>query len=497
MSSTVFVGLDLGTSGLKAVAVAADGTVVARAAHGYPTARPEPGASEQDPQHWREAVGAATRALLSRLGDGYAVRAVGLSAMLPTLVLADADGRPVTPAVTWEDARAEEHGIRLREATGADELYRLTGQWLDGRYLLPMYLRQRERDPDAGRGVSLLGAKDWLLRWLTGVAVTDPSTATGVGAYLLSGGGWHAPLLAAATQQAGATLPALPEVVPAQTLLPLRADAAAELGLPPSRPGVPVCVGGADSVLGALGMGVTRPRQVAYVAGTSTVVLGVTEHWRPDPQHRYLGTPLAGAPGIGYEMDLLSTGSALRWLTRLLSLPDEAALLGLAARTDPAEAPVFLPYLAPGEQGALWDPQLRGAIAGLSLRSEPRHLARGLLSALVLESRRCLAVLREHGIDGRIEIAGGSGSDPGFRADLADASDRPVQLHENGTSDYSALGAARLAAIGCGEELPQPERAGATCRPRPELGPMWAQLAKDNDRIRLALRGAESVEGDR
>ena len=224
--SEVFVGLDLGTSGLKAVALAADGRVLARSAQPYPTARPGPGASEQDPWHWRDAAAAATRTLLEQLderGDADTdVRAVGLSAMLPTLVLAAADSRPVAPAVTWEDARAETHGDRLRAAVDGEQLYRLTGQWLDGRYLLPMYLRLREQEPAVADASTLLGAKDWLLQWLTGVAATDPSTATGVGAYLLDDGGWHQPLLAATEQAGGAALPALPEVVPAQTLLRLQ-----------------------------------------------------------------------------------------------------------------------------------------------------------------------------------------------------------------------------------------------------------------------------------
>ena len=483
MTTDVYVGLDLGTSGLKAVAVDGDGQALARAGAGYPTARPEPGASEQDPTDWLAAAGSACRAVVAQLPAGARVAAIGLSAMLPTLVTADAQLRPTGPALTWEDARAERHGAALRAASDPDRLYRASGQWLDGRYLIPMYLRVAELDADRAAATTwLLGAKDWLHAQLTGEQMTDPSTATGVGGYVLADGGWDATLLAAVDRP----LPRRPEVVAAETAPGLRAGAAELLGVPA---GTPVCVGGADSVLGALGMGAAGIGDVAYVAGTSTVLLGIGTDLAVDDRHRYLVTPLAGAPGWGYEMDLLSTGSALRWLTRLVGAPDEASLVALAGEVDPADAPVVLPYLAPGEQGALWDPDLRGAIVGLTLADEPRHLARGLLSGIVLESRRCLAVLAEHGIDGAIQIAGGSGSDPGFRADLADASGRAVQLHADDEVDYSAAGAARLAAAACGHPIPTRPATGARHEPRPERAALWAELAERHDQIRQALPG--------
>ena len=144
-------------------------------------------------------------------------------------------------------------------------------------------------------------------------------------------------------------------MLPSAATRPLRPEVAARLGCGQ----IPVCLGAADSVLGALGLGVRSPGQIAYVAGTSTVILGVTDTLVFDPQHRFLVTPLA-EPGLwGLEMDLLATGSALRWLAGLLGDGlDEAAVIALAASTDPADAPVVLPYLSPGEQGALWDPSL-------------------------------------------------------------------------------------------------------------------------------------------
>lgn len=140
MTRDVWVGLDLGTSGLKGVAVGPDGRVLARAASRYPTHRPEPGAAEQDPADWMSAVELVVAQLR---GEVEAARwaGIGLSAMLPTLVLADVEGAAVGRAITWEDARAEPQGDVLRERIGAATLYRRTGQWVDGRYLVPMHQR--------------------------------------------------------------------------------------------------------------------------------------------------------------------------------------------------------------------------------------------------------------------------------------------------------------------------------------------------------------------
>ena len=453
-----YLGLDLGTSGLKGIALEAGGEVVARASADYPTARRADGAAEQDPRDWITAIEKVT-ARLAASAPAARWRAIGLSAMLPTLVTADAGGQPAGAAITWEDSRAEEHADRLREAfgtvaeaPGGEALYRRTGQWVDGRYLLPMFLRLVETEPArAAVTAILLGAKDYLFGWLTGQVATDPSTATGFGCFGLETGQWDAGALAAAAARAGRLLPALPPVLPSAATRPLRSGVAARLGCGQ----IPVCLGAADSVLGALGLGVRSPGQIAYVAGTSTVILGVTDTLVFDPQHRFLVTPLA-EPGLwGLEMDLLATGSALRWLAGLLGDGlDEAALIALAAGTDPADAPVVLPYLSPGEQGALWDPALTGTITGLTLAHDRRHLARGLVNGIILESRRCLAVLDETGPFGAdLLVAGGSASADAFRADLAGATGRQVLAPDGPETDFSARGAALLAAQATGQPL--------------------------------------------
>ena len=441
----LLLGVDLGTSGLKAVAVDLRGDVVGQCQVGYPTSRPEPGAAEQDPSQWLTALASALADLRSQLPTAQWL-SLGLSGMIPTLVTTNADGEPVGPALTWEDARAEAQGAALRQAVGSDWLYERTGQWLDGRYLLPMWERIVEVDPTRADNTAwLLGARDYIYWWLTGVRFTDPSTATGFGCFGLASGEWLADVLAVTALRTGRTLPQLPQVRATTQQSPLSPRAAAMLDLPV---GLPVVLGSADSVSAALALGVTSPGEVAYVAGTSTVILGVSDHLHVDPSHRYLVTPLALGDGWGLEMDLLTTGSALTWLADLFGITaPEIVELGLVV--DPMDVPVFLPYLAPGEQGALWDPELTGTLSGLGLHHGRAEISAALVVGLVLESRRCLDVLAEvAGGSGPIRIAGSSASDLSFQRALASSTGRTVT--STSVTEHSARGAAMVAAASLG-----------------------------------------------
>ena len=475
MTADVWVGLDLGTSGLKAVAVGPDGRVLARATSRYPTVRAEPGAAEQDVAGWIEALHTVVERLRDDV-DASRVAGIGLSAMLPTLVTVADDGEPRGNAITWEDARAERQGDALRDRVGADELYRRSGQWVDGRYLVPMWQRLQEVEPArASATTQIWGAKDFVVRHLTGRTVTDPSTAAGYGCFDIDAGAWADDLGTPSGVR-------LPDVVPSSTSLPLVRVAAEQLGLPD---GLPVTVGAADSVLGALGMGVHEPGDVAYVAGTSTVVLGIADQHVVDAEHRFLVTPTSHDGRWGLEMDLLATGSAFRWLAALVGAHDEAEVLALAASAEPLHAPLVLPYVAPGEQGALWDAGLLGSVIGLHAGHAPRDLALGLVQGIVAESRRCLLVLESLGFDRRaLKVAGGSAADPWFRQQLADATGREVIAPVDGESDYSALGAATVAAATAGVALPS--MTGPTTRTVPDesRGAWWEQHARRLDDAR-------------
>ncbi|HUY97661.1 MAG TPA: FGGY-family carbohydrate kinase [Verrucomicrobiae bacterium] len=490
-----FIGLDLGTSSLKGAAIAADGTILAHARVPYLTRRPQRGRAEQNPRDWERAAVAVTRQL-RRSWDGR-VGALGLSGMIPTLVTLDRGLEPVGAAITWEDGRAEAEGEALRRRLGADTLYRSTGQWLDGRYLLPMYRWLETHQPDRARATSwIASAKDHLFHWLTGELATDPSTATGFGSFALEPRAWDVDLCQEMGVNPGAPAPGqpgLPQVWPCTGAAGLAAPAARRMGL---TAGLPVILGGADSVMGAVGLGARRPGAIAHLAGTSTVILGLSSHPRFDPEHRWLVTPLAGPPGWGLEMDLMATGSAIAWLGSLLRLPDPpgAAVLALAGRATEDDV-VFLPYLGYGEQGALWDPTLRGVLAGLGLATGPAEIARALLTGILVETRRCAELLRDGSgpARGPIHLGGWGSDDRGFRHQLADATQRRVLSLAPSADETvvaasglaSAIGAARVAAIAIGAPAaPAGRQRLLTTSPTLKREAVWAAIARRQDRWR-------------
>lgn len=471
---TVYLGVDLGTSALKVVALTAGGAVCGAARRGYPTARPEAGAAEQDPQDWWSALRDALDELAATVPP-VSWAAMGLSAMLPTLVALDADGRPQPPAITWEDARAEPEADVLRAAVGDDVLYRITGQRVDGRYLAPMHARLAR----SGRGAATVaGAKDALFAELTGELLTDPSTAAGSGVFDLRTGEWNAELVATAG------IPRLPTVAPTDTALPLRAEWRDRWGLPD---GFPVVLGAADSVLGVLGLGARGAGAAAVIAGTSAIVLGIADTAVRDAHRRYLVTPLA-TPGWGLEMDVLAMGSAFSGIAALLGLAGPAALLATAEAVPMARAPLFLPYLTPGEQGALWDPALTGTLHGLRIGMEAGHVGRALLTGVVVELRRCLGVLETAtGCRGPVLLGGGAAASPLLWRELADATGREVVVDPR-VRDHSAIGAAMCAAAGLGI----PIGVGSDRRridPDPDAAASWAVAAERHDTLRHTITG--------
>ena len=477
----IAIGLDLGTSSLKAIAVElGSGRVLFRERQPYPTHRPELGAAEQAPQDWMAAAIGALARLAAATGAERWV-GIGLSAMLPTLVCLDADGEPVGNAIVWEDTRAEAEAEWLRQEHPAAVAYQRTGQQFDGRYLVPMYLRLREHDAEvAARTTRLAGAKDYLFEQLTGELLTDPSTAAGSGVYDLNTG-----------EYASGPWPELPPVVASTESRGLDAGVARLIGV---RAGLPVSLGGADSVLGAEALG-TRPGQdVAIISGTSTVVLGTHSELEIREDGRALVTPLARG-GYGLEMDLVATGSAFQWLAGLTGAASVSALIDEAAEVDHLAAPSVLPYLGPGEQGALWEPHIFASFQGLTLGTSRGALMRGLLTGVILELRRCILAISASE-EGRIIASGSSLTSPQMLQDLADACGREV-LADVSDADHSALGAIDVLLAGLG--LPLPERSTERSRftPTAAHAARWQQLAErhegDLERERERVAAAREV----
>ncbi|HEY5263793.1 MAG TPA: FGGY-family carbohydrate kinase, partial [Steroidobacteraceae bacterium] len=305
---------------------------------------------------------------------------------LPTLVCLG-DGGPLGPAITWKDGRADAWTCARVDAARRARMYARTGMPIDGRYLAPMLQYHfADRMPELRM---VLSAKDYLLAELTGLRMTEPSTAAGFGIYDLQERRFSDDL------SAFWNLPpsVLPPVHEANSLAgPLSDAGAALLGL---RCGIPVSSGAADSVCASFAMAGLDEHVVSISFGSSAVLLGACASPRLDAAARYLVTPHVVQGWYGREMDLLATGTGYRWLSDLFAWAD-GDIDRYAAQSAPgAHGLVFPPYLAGGEQGALWNPKLQGAILGLTLRHTRNDIARSFLEGVFFEIKRCVEVLAE------------------------------------------------------------------------------------------------------
>lgn len=419
----ITVGIDLGTSAVKVVALSEDNRVVAEGTSGFQTTGSLPRQAEQQPMDWLRAVsiamGQLRQTLPRTLGQDWAFRvdAIGLTGQLPSLVCLANDG-PVGPAIIWKDGRADEWAAKKLDATQRKAIYSQTGMPIDGRYLAPM-LEYHFADR-LGEVHSVLSAKDYLLFELTGLSLTEPSTAAGYGTYDLQAGAfsaelcafWHLPMNL------------LPAVRPANSLAgPLNAVGAKLLGLPA---GIPVSMGAADSVCASYAMCGLDPGVVSISLGSSAVILSSTGEPRLDGASRYLLTPHVQHGWYGREMDLLASGTGYRWLSDLFSW-QPGDLDRFAATSIPgARGLCFTPYLAGGEQGALWNPKLRSAISGLGLQHSSADIARAFLEGVFFEIRRCIEVLAETAPVDSVIVSGNITRSTSSTQMLADILQRPV-----------------------------------------------------------------------
>ena len=432
------LGIDLGTSAIKVVAVGLDGAVIGEAAANFPTSCSLPQQAEQAPSDWLHAVSSAMGTLGDKLHGAGAglkqVAAIGLTGQLPTLVCLS-DDAPAAPAITWKDGRADAWAAVRVDAACRARMYASTGMPIDGRYLAPMLEFHFSERVDEIQ--CILSAKDYLLWALTGLRLTEPSTAAGYGIFDLQARRFSETL----AEFWNLPRRLLPELRPANSLAgPLNSAGAKLLGLPA---GIPVSTGAADSVCAAYCMAGLDERAVSISFGSSAVIIGASAAPRLDPSARYLLTPHVTETWYGREMDLLATGTGYRWLSELFGWPDGEIDRVAAGAVPGAHGLFFAPYLAGGEQGALWNSRLQGAIFGLTLRNSRGDIARAFLEGVCYEVRRCVEVLAESTAVDSVRVSGNIVHSPGGTQMLADILARPVAAAPD--KSPAAIGAALLA----------------------------------------------------
>lgn len=432
--SPVLIGVDIGTSSVKAVMAAPGGVRLAafHAEHG--TARPGPGAAEQDPGDWLRAV----RAALARFAahpDAGRVTAIGVTSQVNTHVFCDAQGAALAPALTWQDTRAAGQAARLDGLLSPEAKIAALGAPIpiDASHALSRMAWMAETQAEvwaATRQVML--PKDWIILQLTGAVAADPIAAVGL----------VGPDLRYA--------PAVTDLMPrAASVLPPLCDPLAVAGRVSDGPfaGLPVATGTMDAWASMFGLGVAAEGQAMYLSGTSEV-LGLIAQDR------------VGAPGIITFPDwrgitlhagpTQSGGASLTWLSRLLGR-DMAALSDLAGTTSiTADSPLFLPHLD-GERAPLWDAASRGSFAGMTGATGPAELAAAVMEGVAFSARLALEAIEISAAQPVVRLRHGGG---GALSDVwcrirADALGR--SLERVTTPEAGAMGALVMAGVAAGQ----------------------------------------------
>jgi xylulokinase len=438
---TTVLGIDLGTSSVKAVVARLDGSVAGQARSDYAVTGPEPGWSETAPADWLAATVTAVRAAVERTGAEPA--AVGLSGQMHGVVATADDGRPVRPAMLWSDSRAVRELERYRRLPPA--VRRRLANPLSPGMAGPMLAWLAAHEPDAyARTHVALQPKDWLRARLTGCLATEPSDASATLLYDVAHDAWDADVPAALGLDPAKLPPILAHSGAAAG--PLTGEAAVRLGL---RTGIVVAAGAADTAAAALGSGLTDPADVQLTIGTGLQIVRPVAAL-PDPlpaepvTHLYRAATGAGWYTMGAA---LNGGLTLGWVCRTLGAtwPE---LYATAATAPRADDPYFLPHLS-GERTPYLDPGLRGAWTGLGPRHGRADLLRAALEGVAFAARDVLGHVLGSGDDAvRLRVAGGGTTDPAWRQMLADVLGHPLGAVE--VADASGLGAARLGARAAG-----------------------------------------------
>lgn len=456
----MYIGLDLGTSGLKGVLIDAAQTIVAEATAPLSVQRPKEGWAEQSPAHW---IAAAETVLEQLAAHGLgAVKGIGLSGHMHGATLLDASDEVIRPCILWNDTRSAQEAAEL---DGDPMFRRISGNIVFPGFTAPKLEWVRRNEPESWKRIAkILLPKDYLRLWLTGEHVAEMSDAAGTSWLDTGARDWSDDLLAA-THLDRSFMPRLVEgsAVSGQ----LRAALAARWGMPAQ---VIVAGGGGDNAASGVGVGVVRAGEAFVSLGTSGVLFAANDGYQPSPEtavHSFCHA----LPNTWHQMGvILAATDALNWYAALVG-ETSAQLTGSLG---PLQAPgktLFLPYLG-GERTPLNDAAIRGAFLGLEHATDKAAGTRAVLEGVTFAFRDCRDALATTGtrLEKLIAVGGGARSAYWLEA-IASALSIPVLLPKAG--DFGgAFGAARLAimaATGSGAEIATMPQIARQIDPNPAL----------------------------
>jgi len=448
------LGLDIGTSGVKALLIDESGKTLASATSEYPLSTPHPNWAEQDPADWWKGTVKVIREVLALPGvRAEDIKGIGLSGQMHSLVLLDRQQRVLRPSILWCDTRTDRECVQITEQVGRDKLRTfVSNPALEG-FTLPKIIWVRNNEPEVfARIHTVLLPKDYIRFLLTGEFAMEVSDAAGTIMFDVARRAWSTPLLKILN------VPAewLPAVFESIDVCGRVTRATADLtGL---REGTPVVGGGADNTCGAVGTGVVKQGRVLASIGTSGVVFAFSDQVRVEPGMR-VHTFCHSVPGAWYLMGVvLMAGGALRWYRDTFA-QEEVALARASGRdvydilTEEAsvvapgsEGLFFLPYLV-GERTPHQSASARGAFIGATIRHTKQHFTRAVLEGITFGMKDSLAIMEGLGVEiTQIRLTGGGAKSAFWRKLQANVYGREVALVN--ASEGPAFGAALLAGAG-------------------------------------------------
>ncbi|WP_069300273.1 xylulokinase [Neptunicoccus sediminis] len=442
-----YLGIDLGTSGLRALLVAENGTVIGAAQSAYPVANPHSGWSEQDPADWVAACKVAIGELQQTYPEAMAqLAAIGTAGQMHGATLLDEHGAVLRPCILWNDTRSSKEAAAL---DAKPDFHTLSGNIVFPGFTAPKLAWVKANEPDIfERVATVLLPKDYLSFWLTGERVSDMSDSAGTSWLDVGARNWSDSLL----EQSGMTRAQMPRLVEgSEVAAPVCAKRCAELGLPE---GVVVVGGAGDNAAAACGIGALEEGQGFVSLGTSGVLLAGKSGYAPLPASA-VHTFCHAVPDRWYQMGvILSATDSLNWLARTLKTP-AGELAGLLDGPLAAPGTVnFLPYLS-GERTPHNDSTIRGALLGLHHATGDRELVQAVFEGVAFALRENLDALRSTGTELTSLMAIGGGSRSHYWLELiATVLDLPLDLPEDGENG-AAMGAARLAICGASGAAPE------------------------------------------
>lgn len=467
----VFLGIDVGTSGVKIVIVDEQERFHHEASAPLATSHPRPGWSEQDPSDWWEAVDGLARGIEPELARRIA--AIGLSGQMHGLVCLDAAGAVLRPAILWNDARAGAECARLNELV--PEIESIAGVRAVPGLTAPKLLWMRAHEPDVFAATAkLLLPKDDVRRRMTGDIATDPSDASGTLLLDVAERNWAGELIEAC----GLSEESLPPIVDGSAVAG-RLSSAVAAGWGMER--VPVACGAGDAVAGSIGIGAVKPGNAFLSLGTSGQIFVSTDAHRPSP-----GTLIHAfahaLPGLWFQAAAMLNGaSALAWWARTVGKDVGALLADVESAPQPSspDHPLFLPYLT-GERTPLDDPNARGVFFDLLPDTDQPAMTRAVMEGVAYAFALGFTALESAGANPQSLIAvGGGARSAAWMQMFADVLERPIERPEN-SERGPAVGAARLARLAVGCDADAVLRPPATVRRfQPAAG------ASEHHRLRL------------